>query len=1001
VRRSGAPLRLYTTFFVVWLAASGAILRGALNDGNGATVTAAWFFVAGTGVLVVALVERDAAARRTTRDLLRDREALIESIGLVTDPRLTQLPLYQLLDELLGRARAALRGDSAAVFLLDESGAMLELSATSGVPMPSDPVRVKLGEGVAGQVAATRRGVALDDAPADRWRTASLTAAPLVAEGQLVGVVQLGFNRRREFRSDDLRLLQVVADRAAVAIDAARLEREARRALLAAEGARGRLALLADAGEVLGGSFDGVESMLDALAVALVPKFFDVVAVHRIEGDRAPELLSSRVAAEMSIGDEGLASLAGIAAGTAGRAEPTLVWGDGVDGVDGELFRPARHAGLESVVVASVSIRQQTFATMLFGTAGRRGLRPGDAATLHDLVARVAVAIERVLLEAETQRSAVRAARHADRLERLAEGAFAINAALATSSLATVVAFQACRVLDADAADVKLGAIGRDGKHGTRRRGSETATAHLTDTDGSAIGSVSVARQGAPFNAEEQAILGSLAQMASVAAANARLYAAAQESEARVLALYDASPVGIVELDDRGAAVRWNRAAERLFGWIPFEAGLERRVDVPSGAMGIVGAALADATTSGDVSLGDVDVELFAVPMREATGVRGVVLAAVDVTERKQVAEQLQQAHRMEAMARMAGGIAHDFNNVLMVITGYADLLMRRDLEEEVRDDVDAMRAAAVRAAEFTRKLLTISRRQIVQPQIVDVGELLDSLDDVLAVMVGDDVKLTVGIDDPPTVFLDPAQLEQLVLNLAINARDAMPEGGALTIRAYGIDDGRRWSVLEVADTGQGMDAATLEVCFEPFFTTKDRTKGTGLGLSTVYSVVNQAGGELAVDSAVGEGTTFTIRLPEVVEVPSGSHADRGVLPAGALRIMVVDDEPDVRAIVRDLLELEGHDVVIASNGEEALSLAAEQPPDVLLTDVVMPGMRGPDLARRLAERHPSMRVVLMSSHVDDELAGTHDLAGATFLAKPFSGELLLEAIGAEPRPSG
>jgi CheY-like chemotaxis protein/two-component sensor histidine kinase len=345
----------------------------------------------------------------------------------------------------------------------------------------------------------------------------------------------------------------------------------------------------------------------------------------------------------------------------------------------------------------------------------------------------------------------------------------------------------------------------------------------------------------------------------------------------------------------------------------------------------------------------------------------------------------------MEAMARMAGGIAHDFNNVLMVITGYADLLLRRELEDEVREDIDAMRAASVRAAEFTRKLLTVSRRQMVQPEVVDVAAVVDSLEDVLGVMLGDEVKLDVEVDRPPSVFIDPAQFEQLLLNLAINARDAMPEGGTITMRARGVEDQRRWCVIEVSDNGQGMDPATVDRCFEPFFTTKDRTKGTGLGLSTVYSVVTQAGGEITVDSALGEGTTFTIRLPEVTDDDRAAwRGDRSL--AGSLRILVVDDEPDVRAIVRDLLELEGHEVIVAGNGEEALAYGGD-PPDLLLTDVVMPGMRGTDLARVFAERYPSVRVVLMSSHVDDEPLVRDHLSLGTFLSKPFSGDQLLAAL--------
>jgi CheY-like chemotaxis protein len=301
------------------------------------------------------------------------------------------------------------------------------------------------------------------------------------------------------------------------------------------------------------------------------------------------------------------------------------------------------------------------------------------------------------------------------------------------------------------------------------------------------------------------------------------------------------------------------------------------------------------------------------------------------------------------------------------------------------------MRSAAKRAAEFTRKLLTISRRQMVQAQVVDVADAVASLRDVLPVMLGDRIELDLRVEDPPPVLIDPLQFEQLVLNLAINAKDAMPDGGALTIRARAVEDDGTWAQLTVIDTGEGMDAETVEHCFEPFFTTKDRTKGTGLGLSTVYGVVTQSGGEIDVESAPGVGTTFTIRLPAAVAVAAAEPEP--AVGRGFLRVLVVDDDPDVRAIVADMLELDGHEVTVAADGDSALRVLETMEPDVLLTDVVMPGMRGTELAHRVVERCPGVRVVLMSSHVDDQLAVNGDVAGALFLAKPFSPGALTDTL--------
>jgi signal transduction histidine kinase len=863
-----AQLRLYATFLAGWVVASVAIVRGAVANGNRGTVTAAWFFVAGTGVLVVALIDRDARARSTTQGLLDEREALIASLGLVTDPRLTQLALSQLLDELLGRARTALRGDSAVVFLADETRTTLVLTAASGVAMPEEPTTFAIGEGTIGAVAASRRGIAQADVPPNDFRTASLMAAPLIAEGHLVGVLQLGFARRRDFRDDDLRLLQVVADRAAVAIEASRHERQARRALLLAHAARTRLALLAEAGRVLTGGFDSTQEVLGALGEALTPEFFDFVSFHQTDAEGRIVFATAHPRRPGSGGVD-LRDWEPVVRLAQSGVEPQLLWGDALQSNE---MTPIRRRGLTSLILTPIPLRGRVFAVMVLGTAGRRrGLRPSDVETARELAARVAATIERVVLEGDTQVAALRAL----------------------------------------------------------------------------------------------------------------------ESEARVLALYDASPVGIVELDGSRTPVRWNRAAERLFGWPAFAPTAPARVVVPPSALTVIGEG--DRATSGEASLAGADVELFAVPLGESTGTQGVVLAAVDVTERRQVAEQLRQAHRMEAMAHMAGGIAHDFNNVLMVITGYADLLLRRGLDDDVRSDVGAMRAAAVRAAEFTRKLLTVSRRQMVQPQVVDVADALSSLGDVLTVMLGSEIDVSLELGEPPPVFLDPAQLEQLVLNLAINARDAMPGGG--TVRISARADGGEWAVLEVSDSGVGMDAATLEACFEPFFTTKDRTKGTGLGLSTVHTVVTQAGGTIKAASELGRGTRFTIRLPATSEALARTAERWGVSVDGGLRILVVDDEPDVRSIVGDMLELEGHHVLLASSADEALALVAEAAPDVLLTDVLMPGMRGPELARAVVERHPDVRVVLMSSHVDDDEALRRELPGALFLAKPFSGEVLASTI--------
>lgn len=1003
--RGRAPLRLYATFLVGWSVASGLVVQSFAVDGTSDDRVFASLFVASTGVLVLAVINRDLVARRRAQLFLVERQGLIEAIGVVTDPRLRQLPIHLLLDELLHRTRTVLRADTASVFLVEAEHDQLRRTASSGLgPDASQIVVVPQGRGLIGGVAASREIAVFPDAPLDAAvprGTASLVAAPLIAEGNVLGVLELGMTQRREFNENELRLLQLVADRTAIAIDGTRLEREAWKSSLAADAARRRLSLLADAGEVLARPFADVRSMAAALGDALVPEFADWFSFYDLDGDGRPRQLHAVAGPVLTRRTREIPWTDAVArALTAGT--PDLVWGE-------RLVREwpdARARDLTSVLVVPMATGSVTFGALVLGTGGRRrGLRPGDTSTGADLGARVAVTVERVRLSTETERSAERAARHAVQLQRLAEAAFAVNVALSERDLAGVVAEQAARVFEADGAWVEL----RDGRRqvrtaefGTRPRGAISATAPLTDPDGETVGAVTVARARAELSAEDENVLRSLAQIASVALANARLYGTVQASEERMRALYDASPVGIVELDIAGSAARWNRAAEALFGWPAYVEGTTAAQPLPDAARDFVVHALREESSAAvDVTLGEMEAELVAVPLRERDGtVRGAVLAAVDLTERKHVAEQLQAAQRMEAMARMAGGIAHDFNNVLMVITGYADLLLRRSLDDDSREDLEAMRAAAKRAAEFTRKLLTISRRQLVQVQVIEVAAAVRSLADVLPVMLGKSVELDLHVGAPPAVLIDPAQLEQIVLNLALNGKDAMPDGGTLTIRADAYDDGdATWALLTVSDTGDGMDPETLEHCFEPFFTTKDRTKGTGIGLSTVHGAVSQAGGEITVESGHGSGTTFNVRLPAAgaaataaIERPEGSGT-------GLLRVLVVDDDADVRAIVADMLELEGHVVRTAADGEEALARLDEADPDLLLTDVVMPGMRGTELAREVVARKPDVRVVLMSSHVDDEVAlGDAALKGALFLSKPFSPDGLLEVLDAAAR---
>ncbi len=385
----------------------------------------------------------------------------------------------------------------------------------------------------------------------------------------------------------------------------------------------------------------------------------------------------------------------------------------------------------------------------------------------------------------------------------------------------------------------------------------------------------------------------------------------------------------------------------------------------------------------------------------------GRVWSFRDVTERKRLQEELLQAQKLEAVGRLAGGVAHDFNNLLTTILGYSDLLLRgRPDDAELQEDVGEIRKASERAASLTRQLLAFSRKQVIEPRVLDLNALVAESSRMLRRLIGEDIELsTVFAPDLPSVRADPVQIEQVIVNLAVNSRDAMPDGGRLAISTSlrRIDEGEArpdglapggYVALTVSDTGSGMDASTRERVFEPFFTTKEKGKGTGLGLSTAYGIVKQSGGDIRVTSAQRAGSTFEILLPAVHEKasdePPSAVVGRAALPRSAT-VLLAEDEDGLRALNGRVLEAHGYRVLAASNAAEALSLAERQPapPDLLVTDMVMPGASGRELARRLRDRHPELKVLYVSGYPGD--ASVED--DTSFLQKPFTPEGLSEKV--------
>jgi PAS domain S-box-containing protein len=400
--------------------------------------------------------------------------------------------------------------------------------------------------------------------------------------------------------------------------------------------------------------------------------------------------------------------------------------------------------------------------------------------------------------------------------------------------------------------------------------------------------------------------------------------------------------------------------------------------------------------------------------LRDVRGrVCGCTSIGEDVTERNELQLQVVHAQKMEALGRLTGGVAHDFNNLLTAISGYSELLqLRLPVSDPLRRHAEEIQKVVDRATELTQRLLAFSRKQPMKPRRLDLNGIVANMDGMLRRVIGEHIILSVnpGRDIHP-VRADPGQLEQVVMNLSVNARDAMPKGGTLTIStanmardaAAGIAALRGlppgdWAVITVSDTGVGMDDATLARLFEPFFTTKEAGKGTGLGLSTIYGIVRQNGGMIDVQSRVGEGSRFRVFLPHALDAPEPEEvAARAPAPRrGDETLLVAEDEPYVRELLSDVLSGEGYRVIVANDGGEALAKARghDGPIHLLITDIVMPGLAGTDLARQLVAERPGLRVLFISGHTGTSAVKPDQIpVPSAFLQKPFSMSTLFQRV--------
>jgi nitrogen-specific signal transduction histidine kinase/CheY-like chemotaxis protein len=398
----------------------------------------------------------------------------------------------------------------------------------------------------------------------------------------------------------------------------------------------------------------------------------------------------------------------------------------------------------------------------------------------------------------------------------------------------------------------------------------------------------------------------------------------------------------------------------------------------------------------------------------ESGAVYRLVGVSEDITELRQVEERFLQAQKMEAVGSLAGGVAHDFNNLITVILSYSEMLLSElPANDPLRADAEEIRKAGERASELTRQLLTFSRRQVIQPKVVRINELIEATGNMLERLIAENIALAMALDpEAGAVRVDAGQMEQVIVNLAVNARDAMPDGGRLLIESKNIDfpepgepdqesplypSGRN-VMLAVSDTGIGMDAETQKRIFEPFYTTKEPGKGTGLGLSTVYGIVRQSGGQISVYSEPGKGTSFKVYLPRVDDVPETREeiAAQAKSAAGRETVLIVDDDPAVLSIARYALDRLGYHVISMDDGESALAYLTKQNPpiDLLVTDLNMPRMSGRILADRFAAIHPYARILFVSGYTDDAVV-RHDMleSGAHYLAKPFTPDSLARKV--------
>jgi hypothetical protein len=1029
---------------------------------------AGWLFVAAVAISVVAIGRLEMSGRHRTRNLLEQLEEALSSITALTETSLNSLELSELLDHILERLLTVLRSEIAIIFILSESRQELVAIAARGMNAAGLTIDLVGNEGLLDDVFVTAAAAATTDERALkmlRERTGiplvSAAACPILIEGRMIGVCATATSVPKRFDERELHLMQLVADRSGLGIERKRLDDAERSARLDVQRSQRYAIVLASASAALSTARDNFQPNLSTLVDIVVPAFSDWCAIDLKDSSGTLRRLAVRHLTDRSnsASEEMKQRIPMIDAMTERAVETGAIQLSASFTTPTSLQRdrPSARPVIDPTpwITVPMTIGSGSIGTITFAFDGGEPSTNNDMViTAQDLARRSAISIERVLFYREAQDVAEHSTRVAHQLQALLDASLQLSRLTDDGAVIAAIAECALDICDATGALVVVTPAGQpqlralaqrnesvrvgddeltpsavelpdelNSLVGPTRLGALLATP-IIGVGGEHLGTLSIWHDDAEeFSNEDETVLTLLAQTSSTTLASVELYRTIQASEARWRTLIETAPIGVMEVDPQGG-VRWaNRSAQEIFarstlllGGDMSSATGERSGVAPLENLWLrasTGAEVRDRELIG-VRIGDVtrDLLVSVVPLFSSENqVQGILTLVADISDRRRLEGELQQAQRMEALGQLAGNVAHDFNNLLTLISGYTEL-MRAHVGEDGRliDLVGNIQGVTDRAALLTGRLLTISRHQSSHPRALSPGKALLSMREVLGKILGERIQLSYEFtDEDGYVSIDPGYFDQIILNLAVNARDAMPDGGTFSIlldkerigpnEAARIGAPRGESIeLVVSDTGTGMDAETLARCFEPFFTTKEASKGTGLGLAAVRGVVVESGGTISVRSVAGVGTSFIIHLPSVAapieQLPSAPEAEKKI-SRSHFSILVAEDDHTLRSMIEKVLTLAGYQVTGAPAGDRALELAKSHsgPIDLLITDVTMPGMTGPELAQEVTTRSPETAVLFISTDPAGVSASDLSRPDTSFMAKPFRPSELVNRV--------